>query len=312
MKKISWRFSALRFARFMLNVVLIVLVMLIAAYILIKAVVFFVPTPVIDEIEYQARHTLGVDTGPLPLGGLPKQSAELQSASRDHEIVSNWVLFCLKTNRPDELPASLQESLGSYELEPVAGYIEHSSFLSVNPKYLRVAGLSRLILMKRVAVDRNLSTAYNIAKVGAFSAIFIGLLTTVFVALSSTDFGKQQNFIGTGIRVGALALPAIGTAVAALIAFYDPNGNLARASQVASGLQQLHTQITLATWKELTCSKDAAEKPTAAETNLMDSWSQRYQELVAGMVDTRAKSVEQSSGGNRANSPNQGARIQEQ
>jgi hypothetical protein len=91
-----------------------------------------------------------------------------------------------------------------------------------------------------------------------------------------------------------LALPAIGTAVAAIIAFYDPNGNLARQSQLASGLQQLHKQVAFGTLQFECQNTSKAEIPALAKAKL-DLWTQKYQELLASTADGRSQQSSQAT-----------------
>jgi hypothetical protein len=151
---------------------------------------------------------------------------------------------------------------------------------------MRLAELNTSILFQRLAVDARLDKAYKMAQAGAFSSIILGMLTTALVALSSSEFGKQKNRTGKIIRIGALVLPALATATAAGIAFYDPAGNLARQSQLESGLQQIHRQMADSVWK----FKPVSETITAPDeiSTRLDTWAQRYEELLARSGDTRA------------------------
>jgi hypothetical protein len=92
----------------------------------------------------------------------------------------------------------------------------------------------------------------------------------------------------SGLKAAALVLPALGTAVAAIIAFDDPSGNLARQSQMALGLQQLHGEIATATWK-LPCAASENNLPQEADRSL-NAWSLRMRDILASTGDSRAQS----------------------
>jgi len=140
--------------------------------------------------------------------------------------------------------------------------------------YIRIAQLSNSIADKRIAIDYRISKAYTLAQVRALTTILIGLVTTVLVALSSSEIGKRETRAALTIRTGALIFPVLGTAAAAIIAFYDPNGTLTRQSTVAGGLQQLHAQIANTVWrfKPITKQDDPIPDDMAAR---LDAWSQR-------------------------------------
>ncbi|MFM0166870.1 hypothetical protein PQR39_41410 [Paraburkholderia sediminicola] len=148
---------------------------------------------------------------------------------------------------------------------------------------------------------------YLAEQLATFLTIGLGLVTTVLVALSSTDFIKRETTWGASIRIGAIAFPAIGTAAAAVIAFYNPSANFSRASHSLLGLKQLHEQITTVLWKSegLDCryviaiyeKSNAAKSPAAAVkqqglnatdldpkwqdlSNRVDAWEQRYRDIL--------------------------------
>lgn len=263
-------------ARFIIHVTLIVLISAVSLFILVNALFFLLPQDFGDKLTYKALEA----TNLLNTGVKPKDSEEYKNAINDHIVVSQWISYCLADKPvPRELLYHLDAPVSQNERDK-----RQDKQVFISPIYMRLAILSEMLSNRRIALDRNLSGSYTVAQVGAFLSILIGLLTTVLVGLNSTDIGKQQNRIGLTIRVSALALPALGTAVAALIAFYDPNGNLARQSQVSAGLQQLHSQVSMVVWKT-TC-----DKPEDIATKL-DTWTQRMGDLISNVGDNRTQSA---------------------
>ena len=215
-------------------------------------------------------------------------SDEVRAASRDYSSVVLWVTQNLQSEERHKMPDSLKRLLGEpmpFDFVRTTVYPPEDEAV-VSPLYIQVAHLSSSIQDKRIAIDEGLSKSYRLAQVGAISSILIGLITTVLVALSSTEIGKRQSHTALTIRTTALVFPALGTATAAIIAFYDPNGSLARQTQVAAGLQQLHSQMAASVWSFRRLGKD---DPVPAEVaSRLDSWSLRFQELVANLGDSRA------------------------
>lgn len=266
----------------MAQLVAVVLTLLLSAWMLAAVASFVLPTNVVEDLTVKAR--LAVK---LPAFPEPPLSEEARDADLDHNAISLWVYRCLGSPDFKNIPPEVQNVLTGYP-GMIDGGGKKDEMIIVNSMYIRLATLSKSILYKRINIDRKVSSAYSVAQIGVFLSILIGVLTTVLVALNSSDYGKLQTKAGTFIRVGALALPAIGTAVAAAIAFYDPNGNLARQSQVVAGLQQLHSQIVAGAWK-FSCARNVNDPTSLDAATRLDAWNQRYQELVASVVDSRAQ-----------------------
>ena len=203
---------------------LIIAIAVIIALRVLSGVIFAVlPDGIVEEVRYRLR-----------LENKNRNSPEVLAASRDHYAVKMWVTQSVGS--PENGPPSYFY-FGVVEL-PRRDFPFDSAKkpVSVPGPYIRIAQLSNFITLKRIAIDERLSKAYTLAQVGALTTILIGLITTVLVALSSTEVGKKETRTAPTIRTGALIFPALGTAAAAIIAFYDPSGTLARQSQVAAGL----------------------------------------------------------------------------
>ena len=231
-----------------------------------------------------------------------KLSQEAVAANQDHSSVALWIKQYLKAPHQNQIPESVQELLTGFP-----GYIDGTGKpeeqINVHPVYIRIAQLSSSLLHKRIAIEERLTKAFMLAQTGAFASILIGMVTTILVALSSTEIGKQRNRTASVIRIGALVFPALGTAVAAIIAFYDPSGTLARQSQVASGMQQLHAQMANEVWslKPIEKADDLAIPEDVAAG--LDTWTQRYQQLLASLGDSRVVGETQQKASPTSSSP---------
>eukprot|EP00456_Euglypha_rotunda_P036922 TRINITY_DN2835_c0_g1_i3.p1 TRINITY_DN2835_c0_g1~~TRINITY_DN2835_c0_g1_i3.p1 ORF type:complete len:204 (+),score=28.09 TRINITY_DN2835_c0_g1_i3:331-942(+) len=155
--------------------------------------------------------------------------------------------------------------------------------------YQRMVTLGEEIVLARLSIENKITTAYSLHRIGTFAAIIIGALTTIFVGFAAGELGKKDGRVGLTIRTIAVVLPPIGTAIAAVIAFYDPAGTLARQSQLAAGMQQIHAQMVDARW-EFGCPGQSNAMPAGLKTKV-DAWSQRYSDLILSGGDSRALNV---------------------
>jgi hypothetical protein len=271
---------------------IIAIAVIVALRVLLWIVLAVLPAEMAEYVRYR-----------LPLENKKQESEEVAAAFRDHSVIRNWITQTLVSGE-NSLPSSVEQLLYPATFSNISvGFIrppdqrtEKKPPVFVAPPYIRVAQLSGSIMRKRIAIDDRLSKAYTLAQVGALTTILIGLVTTVLVALSSSEIGKKETRAALTIRTGALIFPALGTAAAAIIAFYDPNGTLARQSQVAAGLQQLHAQMSNVVWsfKPIIKQDDPIPDDMAAR---LDAWSQRYQELIASVGDNRITSDAQRKSG---------------
>ncbi|WP_157376228.1 hypothetical protein [Burkholderia ubonensis] len=259
-------------ARLMAWVVSIAVIVLLGMAAVSRAAFFLIPEDVASELDWRIAKLVGVRVHVFT----SRPTDEVVDADLDHGAVGGWVNRCWVAERKHTHDPITDSDL---RLKYPRG---------MNSWEISLDSLSSSIIGKRRAADKKLSSAYVIAQAGSFLSILIGLLTTILVALSSSEVGKRADRMGVRIRVGALVMPAIGTAVAAVIAFYDPYGNLARQSQLASGLQQLHKQIAFGVL-QFDCPKSATSAIPGPYKQKLDLWTQKYQELLASTVDGRSQ-----------------------
>jgi hypothetical protein len=104
------------------------------------------------------------------------------------------------------------------------------------------------------------------------------MITTILVSMSSTEFGRGDGRNQRLIRILAIVFPALGTAAAAVIAFYSPQAEWSQASRTLTSMTQLHGQIALGVWK-LTCHQANNNDDAKQFTNALDDWSKRYHDI---------------------------------
>jgi hypothetical protein len=206
----------------------------------------------------------------------PPSTTELRKIDADRVLVERWIGRCLAVSESRPAPADLKLNAGT-NLNADAKPIDPSQ---IHPAYYRIAAVNNALAERRVAYDIQWSDAFIRAELATWASVAIGLLTTIMVALSSTDLVDKAQKKGGWIRFSALTLPAIGTAVAAVVAFYEPSALLANRKAQAAAAEQLHIQIGQGVWK-VACFKSADAALSLEQTALFDAWSQRFQELVS-------------------------------
>ena len=180
------------------------------------------------------------------IGDVDRQSdAEIKAAQVNDEAINNWVARCTFSlllqpeikarvrvifGSDDEFYGKIQEDPGSLDI--------------ILPAATDLRFLSNSILIRRGENAMAASNSYFALQAATLVAIALGLATTVLVSLSSTEFGKGDGLLARSIRILAIVLPALGTATAAVAAFYSPGQSYSRATQALASYRQVHDQIT--------------------------------------------------------------------
>jgi len=127
---------------------------------------------------------------------------------------------------------------------------------------------------QRIDLVRNANSSYSQLQYLQWLTILLGLVTTVVVSVSSAQtFGDSK-----GLRFTAILLPALGTAVAALSAFYNPRDDWNKSANTLANLAQLHGQISSGIWL-MDCPIDVNKGKVLAQK--LDEWTKRYTDVVA-------------------------------
>lgn len=211
------------------------------------------------------------------------QPAEFRKIVADRMQVERWVVKCLNLSAANLPPAGLNISEETLKPDKAGKPMDVGL---VHPGYFRVSALNNALAERRVAFDVGWADAFFRAELATWVTVLIGLLTTAMVALSTTSLVSKADNKGRWITLSALVLPAIGTAVAAIVAFYEPSAVLASRKAVAASAEQLHLHMTQNVWA-LKCFAKADDELGPEQKALFDSWSQRFQDLVSR---TEAKS----------------------
>ena len=138
--------------------------------------------------------------------------------------------------------------------------------------------LSNSMLNQQLELGRKASDSYLQLQYIQWFIIFIGLVTTVVVSVSSTElFGKVDTPRGKWLRFLAIFLPALGTAVAAINAFYNPRDDWNKAANTLANLAQLHGQMAVGIWSVECPSGD--EKGRKPLVDKLEEWTKRYNDI---------------------------------
>jgi hypothetical protein len=137
--------------------------------------------------------------------------------------------------------------------------------------------LSNGLTAQRRDLAGTVDASYSSLQVIQLTIILIGLVTTILVSISSTEFGKGDTPTARTIRILAIVFPALGTAAAALNSFYSPRDEMTRASHTLASLSQLHGQIAVGIWS-IPCATSMADS-TEFKVVLTD-WGKRYQDIL--------------------------------
>ena len=180
--------------------------------------------------------------GPRRPSGQPE--SELNAAQVNSQAIDNRIFRCTSNllQKP-EINAKVRAQFG----QDADHYATTPSNTLTQDAVLPVAAdlrfLSTSIVIGRAENAVAVSDSYLALQVATLLAIFLGLVTTVLVSLSSTEFGRGDSQVARIIRILAIVFPALGTATAAVAAFYAPGETHSRASQALAGFRQVHDQI---------------------------------------------------------------------
>lgn len=209
------------------------------------------------------------------------EQRDLYSVLPDHVAISDWVEYCIGVGPGDSALQAIQHAF----LTPSQELLTHP--LAVEPKWPdgihqpnrsehNLIQLSKQLSEQRVELMPKVRSTYLFSQLATLIAIAIGMITTILVSVSATEFGRGDGPPQRLIRVLAIIFPALGTATAAVVSFYSPQAEWGQASRTLASDTQLHDEIALTVWK-LTCptpnTDDNSAKPL---TDNLESWSKRY------------------------------------
>lgn len=195
--------------------------------------------------------------------------------ANDHVSVSRWIMNCMSIKEIPEIPGNM---IQDFLLPGNHSEGDKTKSLNLLGSYLGLIRLSKYISSERLQLRYNVNNSSRFYQISTIITISLGLITTVLVSLSSTEFGRGQTKAAKSIRVLAIVFPALGTASAAIIAFYNPQAEMNNASHTSANLAQLHNQITLGI-AGAKCPKKQDDDGDKALHEKVLQWEKRYEDI---------------------------------
>ncbi|QND57480.1 hypothetical protein [Mesorhizobium huakuii] len=221
------------------------------------------------QMEFQLLEKFGLD-----LRDRSREDRSYDLIYSDHNSVTSWLLNCVGASKFDDLPEESKQFLTPFIF--LSYNDENTSKLRPFFAGERVLGaLSKDITMKRVYWSAQANGAYSQWQFATWITISIGMLTTIFVSLSTTEFGRGEGTTQRVVRTLAVVFPALGTAAAAIVGFYGPQADWSQASRSLASLSQLHGQLAIEIWKQ-NCIKSPGDQNEIDLKPLLEGWSKRY------------------------------------
>ena len=117
-------------------------------------------------------------------------------------------------------------------------------------------------------------------------------------------FGKIDTPLGKGLRFLAIFLPALGTAVAAVNAFYNPRDDWNKAANTLANRTQLHGQMSVGIGA-LDCPKDDPSRKSVVAK--LEEWTKRYNDVITIAESTPVANKQEQPGPKAGGGPPGGA-----
>lgn len=235
----------------------------------------------------------------------PEELRDYFLVEQDHKSIVGWLLRCNNVQSIDTLPPYISSqlilpsanSLGIYSYASYSKSDTKSSDVQFGLRQHALLQLSVEISEQRLTLLSKSRSSYQFWEITALIAIFIGMVTTILVSISSTEFGRGDGTLARFIRVLAIIFPAVGTAAAAITSFYSPQAEWGQATRTLASDTQLHDQIAYNIWS-IDCPKNGEDGPKFAGS--LDEWSKRFTDIQAVSTSGSPSSGPQGSG----NGPN--------
>jgi hypothetical protein len=222
-----------------------------------------------------------------------------RAVEADHKSVSGWVFDCVGAKGIRDFPSDVQSEFvfpsTRDQYYSSSDKLPEKVRLPFHPERAILA-LSQAISVQRLALRDEADSSYRFWEATSVVTIMLGMFTTILVSLSSTEFGRGNGRTQKVIRVLAIVFPALGTAAAAVIAFYGPQAEWGQASRTLASLTQLHGQMAIGVW-ELHCIEKDGDGFASKVTDGLDGWSKRYVDIQTVSTATGGSSAAASAGG---------------
>ena len=251
----------------------------------VYVLVFFAVSP---AYRVSAMHLIGFHDFADALRGpkrnnLTIEDRDLYSVLPDHTAISDWVEDCIGV-RPGD---SAFQAIQYHFLTPSQKLLTHpftgvpkwpDEIHRVQRSQHGLVQLSAELSELRLALIPKVRSMHLFWELTTLLSIAIGMITTILVSVSSTEFGRGDGPHQRLIRVLAIIFPALGTATAAVISFYSPQAEWVQASRTLASETQLHDQIALTVWK-LACPTSDTDDGAKPLIDNLENWSKRYIEI---------------------------------
>jgi hypothetical protein len=270
----------------------------ICVYVAYSLIFWLSPTPV----RFYLSRLPGRFTG-MPYFSSSRETfgdpAFLLSVDADHQSVFEWVAKCAGRPSVEQLPEPIREEyeLPFGETSFSVGPVSEDQQVDVTDTERALLQLSRNIGFERVLLRKKISDSYFFLQIAILLTIGIGMITTILVSLSSTEFGRGDGTVQRVVRVLAIVFPALGTATAAVIAFYSPQSTLSQSSRTLASLTQIQQQMAIEVWNLKGCNpKNPTDADNALQKPLKD-WESRYEDVETVAQASAFADVGGNSGG---------------
>ena len=223
----------------------------------------------------------------------------------DHRSITLWVQSCMGVEPGSDVPPILwnifrlpHQSWGI----PAAPGKYPEGVRAPSHAEQQLMQLSSALSEQRLSLITHARNSFFYWQLTTIIIIAIGMLTTIIVSVSSTEFGRGDGRTQRAVRLSAIVLPALGTAAAAVSAFYSPQTEWSQAARSLASETQLHGQIVLGIWK-IACPKSPDDGDAKKLADALEDWSKRYLDIQTISAATGAATG--SQGNKEGNSGNQ-------
>ena len=194
------------------------------------------------------------------------------------DSVASWAMECMGAPNYQKLPLQYQVWL-SYLAPDGDDPPFPEGVHKLTNKQRSVVVLNRSLSFDREYYGLQQQEWYVFYEILQLSLIFVGMLTTITVSISSSEFGRGEGLRPRLFRFSAIILPILGTALAGVVAFYSPQARWNQAGTTLASLAQLQSQMAIDVWK-LRCTDDDP-KDNDGDRKLISEWSRRYADILS-------------------------------
>lgn len=205
----------------------------------------------------------------------------------DHGSIASWVVECVLPKDVNNIPVSLERDVRFRPafFQPYGGYSSfdensEAATRKLNNQERALIYLSNVLANQRITLSERSKSSYIFWQFSTIVSIVIGMITTILVSISSTEFGRGDGLSQRVIRVFAIVFPALGTAAAAIIAFYSPQTVYNQSSRTVASIAQLHSQMAMEIWR-LGCVDNEQDGDRKSVEASLNDWAKRYVDIQA-------------------------------